>query len=42
MNRLFSTLAACAALSAGAIVILPCGGNEPLVKPEAPTPPVPH
>jgi hypothetical protein len=30
------------ALPSGAIVILPCGGNEPLVKPEAPTPPMPH
>lgn len=30
------------ALPSGAIVILPCGGNEPLVKPEAPAPPAPH
>lgn len=30
------------ALPSGAIVILPCGGNEPLAKPTAPTPPMPH
>lgn len=30
------------ALPSGAIVILPCGGNEPLVKPEAPTPSTPR
>ncbi|MBI4449643.1 hypothetical protein HY634_01155 [Candidatus Uhrbacteria bacterium] len=30
------------ALPSGAIVVLPCGGNEPLVKPEAPTPPAPR
>lgn len=30
------------ALPSGAIVILPCGGNEPLVGPEAPAPPMPH
>ena len=30
------------ALPSGAIVILPCGGSEPLVRPDAPTPPMPH
>jgi len=30
------------ALPSGAIVVMPCGGNEPLTKPEAPTPPMPH
>jgi len=29
-------------LPSGAIVILPCGGNEPLVRPDAATPPMPH
>ncbi|MDO8621844.1 MAG: hypothetical protein Q7R80_01280 [bacterium] len=30
------------ALPSGAIVVLPCGGNEPLVKPEATVPQQPH
>ncbi|MBI4434627.1 hypothetical protein HY635_02310 [Candidatus Uhrbacteria bacterium] len=30
------------ALPSGAIVVLPCGGNEPLTRPEAPAPPAPH
>ena len=30
------------ALPSGAIVVLPCGGNEPLAKPAAPTSPPPH
>ena len=30
------------ALPSGAIVVLPCGGNEPLVRPDTPAAPVPH